>query len=292
MKNMDIKQEPQIRTNIRNLTPNEVYILDQMAEIDGRNPGLNDGEFLYNDDGNGFIAAIEGTEVIGTISFVSYENNLGFIGLHIVVPHHKDSGLTEKLLSVVMDAAGERNIGTNCCEENILLYESAGFKPAFKIITYEGIADGVSQNLPHFISCPFMVSPDKLYNYYRKSFPYERKFFTSLWINQPGSLLLGKYEDNKYKGYGLFKPCRKGYRLSPLVSDDPQSAKEILTALVSHFQAGTPYYLDIPETNEEGILLADELKLKKISETIRMYRGKEHEISLSNAYSFTSREIG
>lgn len=294
MEDIETKKElQQISINIRNLTPNEMYIFDQMANIGGRNTtGFTDGEFLYNADNNGFIAAMEGTEVTGTISLVSYENNLGFLGFHIVVPHHKNTGLFEKLLSVAMTAAGERNIGTNCSEEHVPLYESAGFKPAFKIITYEGIADGIYNNLPSYINCPFKLPLDKLYNYYRKFFPYERKLFTSFWINQPGSLLFGKYEDNEYKGYGLFKPCRKGYRLSPLLSDDTQSAKEILTSLVSHFPEGTPYYLDIPETNKEGIMLADELNMKKNGERIRMYKGKEHEISLNNIYSFTSLEVG
>ena len=277
---------------IRNLAPHEMYILDQMADLGGRNTGFTDGEFLYNADNNGFIAAMEGTEVTGTISLVSYENNLGFLGFHIVVPHYKNTGLFEKLLSVAIDGAGERNIGTNCSEEHLPLYESMGFKPAFKILTYEGIADGIYKDLPKYINSPFLVPLVKLYNYYRTVFPYERKLFTSFWINQPGSLLFGKYENNEYKGFGLFKPCRKGYCLSPLISDDSQTALELLTSLVSHFKAGTQFNLDIPETNKEGMRLANELKLKKIGEQIRMYKGYEHKIILDNTYSFTNQEIG
>ena len=276
---------------IRNLQYHEMKILDQIAEIDRRNPGLNDGEFLFRADDKAFIAAIMGSEVIGTVSSINYQNNLGFIGNHYVVPHLQGNGLTEKLLSVAMDVAGKNNIGINCREEQVEVYEKAGFKTAFKIINYEGKSDGIF-NMHPSLKSPLQLPFDELYNYYRKNFPYERKVFINLWVNQPGSLLLGKYEDNEYKGYGLFKPCRKGYRLSPLISDDAQSAHEILTGLSSHFQAGTPYYLDIPEPNSDGINLASELKLKKTGEMIRMYYGKEHEISLKNIYSFTSLEIG
>ena len=145
---------------------------------------------------------------------------------------------------------------------------------------------------PENIVSPLMLEFDEFYEYYRKVFPYERKAFTSYWINQPKSLLLSKYEDNEYKGVGLFKPCRKGYKLSPLISDDPQSAEEILIALASHFESGTPFYLNIPEPNKDAVALAEKLNLKKVDERIRMYTQKEHDILLKNTYSFTSLEIG
>ena len=172
-----------------------------------------------------------------------------------------------------------------------MFYEEFGFKPAYKIISYEGVSDG-EFNMPENIVSPLMLEFDEFYEYYRKVFPYERKVFASLWVNQPKSLLIGKYEDNEYKGVGLFKPCRKGHKLSPLISDDPQSAEEILIALASHFEAGTLYYLDVPEPNKDAIALAEKLNLKKVDERIRMYTHQEHNILLNNTYSFTSLEIG
>ena len=62
-------------TVIRNLAVSEMYIVDELASIDGRNPGLYDGEFLFRADSNGYFAAINGTEVEGTISSVNYEND-------------------------------------------------------------------------------------------------------------------------------------------------------------------------------------------------------------------------
>ncbi len=278
-------------TVIRNLNVNEMYVVDELAAIDGRNPGLYDGEFLFRADNNGYFAAINGTEVEGTISSVNYDNDLGFIGFHIVVPHLRSNGIGEKLFSVAIDKAGDSNIGINCKEEETGFYEGFGFKPAYKIISYEGASDGVYR-VPQNIVSPLMLEFDEFYKYYRKVFPYERKTFASYWINQPKSLALGKYENNEYKGVGLFKPCRKGYKLSPLICDDPQSAEEILTALTSHFESGTPYYIDIPEPNNDAVALAEKLNLKKVDERIRMYTQKEHDILLKNTYSFTSLEIG
>lgn len=242
---------------IRNLQLPEMVIPIELAFRDNRNPGLNDGEFLFRADNNGFFVAVKGNEVFGTIASVKYDKDYGFIGFHFVLEQYRDSGLMEKLLEFALETARERNIGVNCGEENVELFEKYGFKQAFKISSYEGIADG-KYNVSPNLNSPFSQPFDELFDYNRNLFHYERKLFFYQWLNQPGSLLLGKYENNEYRGFGLSVPCRKGYRIAPLISDEVQSAHEILTALASHLSEGTPYCIDIPEPNFEGIDLAKE----------------------------------
>ena len=117
---------------IRNLMLNEMGIVDELASIDGRNPGLNDGEFLFKADSNVFFAAINGTEVEGTIASVNYDDNFGFIGLHIVVPHLRNNGIGEKLLSAAIEKAGNRSIGINCKEEQWFVTKSLVSLPHIK----------------------------------------------------------------------------------------------------------------------------------------------------------------
>lgn len=280
-----------LHLTIRNLAPNEMYVANQLAEIDGRNPGLNDAEYFLSATKGGVVAALSDTQVAGTIAAVNYDDDLSFIGLHMVIQELRGNGLSEKLLSVVMDSIGNNNIGVNCREELIPLYENFGFKPAFKIITYEGITDGEFKMAPDIVS-PLLFPFDKLYSYYEKYYHYKKKLFMNAWLNQPKSLLLGKYVDGEYKGFGLFKPCLRGYKAAPLISDNMEIAEEILIALASHFEKGMPFYIDMPETNINGINLVQKMNLKKVSETTRMYKGIEHENVLNNIYSFTSLEVG
>ncbi len=277
--------------NIRNLMPNEMFIPVELASREKWNPGLNDHEFLLKADNNGFFVAHSEQNVIGTIASVNYQNHLSFIGLHIVLPEFRNKGVGEKLLSVAIEKAGENNIGLNCFENMTGYYEKAGFKPAFKILQYEGTCDGKFNVAPGIVS-PLMMDFELLYSYEKKIFPYERKVFTSMWVNQPKSMILGKYADDEYKGYGLFVPCVNGYRISPLVSDDPESAEEILTALTSHFPEGMSYFINIPERNKEAVMLAEKLNLKKINETVRMYTKEEQDIELNKVYSFATNAIG
>ncbi len=276
---------------IRNLALDEMQITDRIADVDGRNPGLSDGEFMFKADPNGSIAALFDSQVAGTISLVKYPEQLGFLGLHIVMPNMKNHGLSEKLLSVIMEYAGDLNIGLNCREDQISMYEDAGFKSAFKIIHYEGESDG-ELKMGSDIKSPFSLDFEDLYDYIRNIIPYDRKLFTSHWINQPQSLLLCKHLENEFHGVGLFKPCSKGYRLAPLLSSDVDSAKDLLISLATHFEKGTPYFLDMPEPNKGGKNLAKELGLKVIGESVRMYNGNEHKVLFENCFSFLSMEIG
>jgi GNAT superfamily N-acetyltransferase len=276
---------------ITNLQLPDMVLPVELASREQWNPGRDDGEFLFRADSKGFFAAVKGNQVLGTIASVKYENNTGFIGLHIVLPEHRNKGVGENLLKTAVDKSKDLDIGINCKPDQIKYYERFGFKPAFKIYCYEGIADGNFRMSPE-ITSPFTLPFDLLYDYCRNTFPYERKTFTSYWLNQPKSLLLCKYENEKIKGFGLFKPCINGYKLSPLISDDPGSAEEILTALQSHFPLGTPYYLYIPEPNIESNLLVEKFKMKKVSEIERMYLNNEHNILLNNVYSFFNLEVG
>ncbi len=295
MDNIDTEEtRQQIKITIRNLGQNEMFVTDRVAEIDNRNPGINDGEFLFRADRKGFFAAIDNLNVMGTVSSIKYDDKLAFIGFHYVEELFRNTELKEKLLEVALNSAGERSVGINCREDQVKLYEGYGFKPSSNIVCFEGISEGINKNIPPNIISPLTLHFDDLYNYYKKFSPYERKVFLNYWVNQPVSLLLGKYDDDndEYKGFGLFKPCLKGFRLSPLIADDALSAEEVLTSLVSHYEAGTPYYLDMPETNTEGMRLAEKLKLKTSGRLIRMYKGSEHAISLNNIYSFVNLEVG
>ena len=271
--------------------PNEMFIPIELASRENWNPGLNDHEFLLRADMNGFFVAHSGQDVIGTIASVNYQNNLSFIGLHIVLPEFRKKGIGKKLLSVAIDKAGENNIGTNCFENQLTYYERAGFKPAFKILKYQGICNGKFNVAPGIVS-PLMMDFELLYEYDKRIFSYERKVFTSMWINQPKSMVLGKYVDDKYKGYGLFMPCQNGYSISPLVSDDSGTAEEILTALASHFPKDTPFFIDVPERNKDAVAIAEKLNLTKVNEVVRMYSKEEQNIDLNKVYSFTNNTVG
>jgi len=280
-----------VNVTIRNCTASEMPLIQQLSLIDSRNPGQNDSDLFFRVDSNGFFIAVNDTNVVGSISAVSYDAGFGFIGLHFVMPEFQNTEVEEKLLEVALQKLGERNIGLNCYESQLNYYTGHGFKPSHKIFTYEGIADGQMPSLDTIVA-PFNHPFNLLQELDEECFPYNRKELLQLWLQQSGSMLLAKLVNGKYEGYGLFSPATNNYKISPLVCKNLEAAEHLLSALAGHLEKGTHYRIDLPENNKNAIRLVEKMKMTKVQETIRLYLKNEPNISLQDVYSFINHELG
>lgn len=276
---------------IRHATFEEMPLVMDLVELNGCNPGKYDHEFLYGADPTGFLLLLQEQQVFGSICSIGYDDTFGFIGCHNFVENFNDNGLKKKLLDVAIERLGSRNIGLNCPEDSAEFYNESGFNIYHKIYRFKGTSSGELPNSPDITSL-FAHSADFLIEYESQFFPVERKNFLAGWYSQTGSLALGKFVDEKYKGYGIIRPCRKGYSIAPLFADNPAIAEELLLQLVGHFPEGTEYYVDIPEQNENAIQLAEKLKLSKDQTFVRMYNKEKPKLPYQNIYGFTSLEVG
>lgn len=276
---------------IRNIQLSEMNFPIQLNSLEDRNPGLFDAEYFYRTDPGGFFAAFLDEKPAGCISAVSYGKNYGFIGMHIVLKEFALSPVRDELLKAAMKKLEGRNIGINCLPSQKEYYESFGFKFAHRIYTFEGLSHR-NFNVPYDVVSPYLFPFPLLHQFDKKCFPYDRKAFIQFWLSQPKSLIQAVVNDNKYSGYGLFRPCETGYSISPLFSDDCVTAEKILSSLIYYMEPDQPFYMDIPEPNDNALGLADRMEMKKAGESLRMYSISEPDIQLNNIYSFTSSVLG
>jgi hypothetical protein len=97
--------------------------------------------------------------------------------------------------------------------------------------------------------------------------------------------------DGALAGWGVIRPCRKGYKIGPLVADDRAAAELVLSALLSSVANGE-IFLDVPSINREAIALAQELGLTPVFETARMYTGVIPPLQTQRIFGVTSFELG
>jgi Acetyltransferase (GNAT) domain len=280
-----------INVEIRNCSPLEMPLIFRFASMAGKDPGLNDYDLFYRIDPNAFFIAVKEMELVGSIASIGYGSDFGFIGLHLINDDLQNTAVADKLLEVALDRLGSRNIGINCQETQIPYYANYGFKPYYKIFTYEGTSDAIIPSMEDFTN-PFQHPFDPLEEFDKKHFPYDRKNFLMIFLNQPRSLSLAKFSDNRYTGYGLSIPSESGFKISPLLADNPETAEDLLRALAGHLDKGSRFSIDIPEENINGMHIAEKSGMKKIKETVRMYYRTEPNLALKNIYSFTSNELG
>ena len=89
----------------------------------------------------------------------------------------------------------------------------------------------------------------------------------------------------------MIRPCRTGRKIGPLVADDREAAEAVVQALLASADGGE-VFLDVPAVNREAIALTEQLGLKPVFETARMYTGPIPPLRLDRVFGVTSFELG
>jgi hypothetical protein len=89
----------------------------------------------------------------------------------------------------------------------------------------------------------------------------------------------------------VIRPCRKGFKIGPLVADDRATAEAVLSALIAKVGGGE-IFLDVPGVNLAAIALAQDFGLAPVFETARMYTGAIPPLRLERVFGITSFELG
>lgn len=272
---------------VRAMTRNDVSLAVLWAALEGWNPGLYDAESFFAADPEGFFLAELNGEPAGCISAVAYDDSFGFMGLYIVRPDLRHHGVGMELWRVAMEYMGQRTIGADGVVAMLDKYALSGFRIAHNNARYEGIGEPSAALLTDLEDVPFA----ELARYDRGFFPAPRNPFLKSWINQPGSHSLAVMEGKRLTGYGVIRPCQRGFKIGPLFADTPDIAEELFSGL-SSFVTGEPLFLDIPVCNPAALELVERHGMTRVFETARIYRGTPPVLPLDRIYGITSFELG
>src|SRR5947208_4265365 len=125
----------------------------------------------------------------------------------------------------------------------------------------------------------------------RDRVPAPRTAFLRAWIGAPGHVGRALGRDGGLAGWGVIRPCRKGYKIGPLVADDRAAAEAVLSALLAGVGGGE-IFLDVPSVNRDAVALAQNLGLAPVFETARMYTGAIPPLRLERVFGVTTFEVG
>ncbi|MCW5941272.1 MAG: GNAT family N-acetyltransferase [Fimbriimonadaceae bacterium] len=260
----------------------------EWAAREGWNPGLGDADPFFAADPNGFFMGfLDGTPV-SCVSAVAYGERFGFVGFYIVVPEARGRGLGLATWNHALAYLGDRSIGLDGVVAQQETYRRGGFELAYRNIRFEG--PGL-EDPPTGLTDPEDLDPTEVVRYLRGTYPAPRNGFHKLWWTQPGAVRVAVWRDGQIRGLGLMRRCRVGWKIGPLVADDPDIADRLFRGLACRAGQG-PVYLDVPEPNEVGLALASRYGMTPAFETARMYRGPMPDTDLSRLFGVTTFELG
>lgn len=275
---------------IRNMAHGEVDLAIEWAGSEGWNPGLHDADCFWQADPKGFFIALRKGDPVGCVSAVAYDDSYGFIGFLIVKREMRGGFIGKALGKRALAYLGGRNIGLDGVEDKLRFYGKAGFTYAHNNARFagEGGTSRVEPGICHLAELPF----DSILAYDNMHFPAERSVFLKAWINQPGSMAVGRVYDGRLRGYGVIRRCSVGWKIGPLFADDSHTADALFKALRNHALDTSPIILDVPVQNEEAVRLVHRHSMHKIFQTARMYSREDPCLPLHQIYGITSYELG
>ncbi len=273
---------------IRPMTRDDVDFAIRLAAKEGWNPGLSDAECFYAADPEGFFVSELNGELIATISAVRYKDDYGFVGLYIVVPEARGKGYGMELWQHAMSHLEGCNIGLDAVVEQEQTYKKAGFSTFYRSTRFEGMGGGTKpDNVVRLESVDFT----KIVEYDRQCFPGARETFMQAWLEAPGARGFGVVDGDTLTGFGVIRPCAKGYKIGPLFADSAGIAETIFTALTASIP-GESFYLDIIEPNKAAGEMAKRYELTEVFVTVRMYTEAMPDMEMDKVFGVTSFELG
>ncbi len=274
--------------SVRRMAESDLALALEWAAEEGWNPGLRDAECFYAADPEGFFVAEFDGEPVGSISAVRYGPDFGFLGLYIVRPGFRGRGFGLKLWRRAMEHFGERNVGLDGVVAQQANYRKSGFHFAHRNIRQRGEGGGDDPGgLADLASVPL----GEIARYDATAFPALRPGFLSAWVRQPGAVALAALDAGALTGFGLMRPCREGFKIGPLLADDPEIADALLRGLRAR-AGGDPVFLDTPEVNPAAVALAKRHGMAPVFETARMYTKAAPEVRLDRCFGVTTFELG
>ena len=275
---------------IRTMRPDEISIAVEWAAAEGWNPGLADAACFSTVDPDGFlIGELEGAPV-ATISCVNYGATFAFLGLYIVRKDVRGCGYGLHIWNAALAHAGPRVIGLDGVVAQQQNYKKSGFKSACANVRYGGTVAAPDAQRAGVIAMAEV--PLALVEAYDATvFPAPRAAFLRAWIGSPGHVGRALVRDGQLAAWGVMRPCRKGSKIGPLVSDDRDAAEAVLAALLTSAGSGE-IFLDVPNVNRDALALAQNLGLAPVFETARMYTGPIPPLRLERVFGVTTLELG
>ncbi|MAJ69990.1 MAG: N-acetyltransferase [Alteromonadaceae bacterium TMED7] len=188
---------------------------------------------LHFSQGNGSIIENAEGDIVGCILWWDYSQQLATVGLVVVPEHMQGNGLGRKLMDTVMSQTGERNLQLVATVAGKRLYQQCGFEEAALIYQVQGQLAGTVAPLSSDASIQALDTNNladiialdvAAYGCSRAS------LLTA--VAQQGKGLVA-YRDGKAVGYAMLRTSGHGQTLGPVLADDDDTAKALISQLLT-----------------------------------------------------------
>ncbi|MDO8539084.1 MAG: GNAT family N-acetyltransferase [Opitutaceae bacterium] len=280
---------------LRQLTSGDVPFATELNAIVGWNQTDKDWRGYLEFEPEGCFVAELGGRPVGTATTISYGDRVGWIGMVLVRPEGRRSGIGTRLLRHAIDYLQRR--GTVCIKLDATpmgkkVYVPLGFADEYEVTRYEGtaLADVAKPDPALQPFGPADVTAVAAFD--RTAFGASREAVLQSMIRRNPEFCHVAREGSKIRGYVIAREGRQAVQLGPWLADDPATAEQLMRA-VFHRVGGRRIFVDVPNPNSAGCALVEKYGFAVQRGFTRMHLGENlNPGSPSDVYGTSGAEKG
>jgi len=215
---------------------------------------------LFKSHPNDFFIIYKSSELIGFIIAIKYSNEFGFISSFLVLPEFRGLGYGKVIFEFALKHLQGCQIALDSVVGKEELYEDAGFKSYFDVITYKYITKTKEPRYTKIFTTDYKEGLTHLVNS-----SYINAMITDERVNYKVIL-----RENHISSCAFSFPYKDGFKIH-IESNDIQEIISLFFTLTNKFKTNTAIYLQTTKLSPLLFSLTKELQMSEESKSIRMY---------------------
>jgi GNAT superfamily N-acetyltransferase len=257
---------------IRLLRDSDIAAAMDLKRSAGWNQTESDWRMLLQLELYGCFAAVLDDQVVGTTTTTTYGSELAWIGMVLVRPEKRRSGIATKLLESALNYLETKVsvIKLDATADGQPVYEPFGFQVESVIERWSRKGERAS-----FARQPETIDADtgrQILQLDTNAFGADRSKLLDLLLAKSSVRAVMKTETGTVSGYALARSGSNAAYIGPVVARQSSDATELLDQLLEQLQPH-PVYVDFNRNWGEGRELFSKRGFEKQRDLIRMKRG-------------------
>lgn len=260
------------KITIKNMSEKDLDFAMEIKDAEGWNQTRKDWELLFTSNPDlCLVATLEG-KVIATVTAITYEKKLAWIGMMLVRKEHRGKGIAKLLMNSILKKIDHcPSIKLDATPAGFPVYCKLGFVKEYSIyrMTNSNMPPAFTESKNNVRRAKF-TDLEALVDFDEGIFGVKRKeVIIYLMANSPNQSWLVE-ENQQIKGFLLGRPGTRFFQLGPLIAESSQVAIQLLSNALPELQ-GTPVVVDILKDKESLTQWLHAQGFATQRELIRMY---------------------
>ncbi|MEK7833336.1 MAG: GNAT family N-acetyltransferase [Acidobacteriota bacterium] len=265
---------PDLELQFRAMTAEDIPAGLRLCRLSRWNQSQRDWELFLTLSPAGCRVAVKADQVVGTVTTVSYQNCVSWIGMVLVDPAERLQGIGTQLLNEALNVLKDQPlVGLDATPAGREVYLKLGFTDECSLSRMETVVDGIAtdENNP---ARP-MTEADfaQVCDLDRKVFGADRSRMLEWMFAGASELAWVLPREGNIVGYALGRHGFNFEHLGPVVAEDVQTAKQLVSECLAE-QAGKPFIIDAAHHEPEWLRWLESVGFKQQRPFIRMFRGE------------------